>query len=367
MKNVCFIAGTRPEIIKVAPVIQKFKLDGKGIFNTTFCTTGQHKTMAEQAMQIFGIKPDHDLNIMAKNQTLNSIAAKIFNQLPKYFEKVKPDLVFIQGDTTTVAMTGLVSFNMNIPVAHIEAGLRTYNLQAPFPEELNRRIVSNFSSFNFAPTENAKNCLLNENCSPESVIVTGNTVVDALELIKAKYNLDDIFDEKFNIKEPFVLLTAHRRESFGDGFENICKTISEIANKYKDIKFVYPVHLNPNVRKPVEKYLINHNNIKLLEPVSYIELLALLNKCMFCITDSGGIQEEAPSFNKYTIVLRETTERTESIDAGYSELVGTAPEKIKNAFESVFVASSEPQTFINPFGSGEAAEIIFKTVKDELI
>jgi UDP-N-acetylglucosamine 2-epimerase (non-hydrolysing) len=363
MKNICFIAGTRPEIIKIAPVIHEFKTNGAGQLNTIFCATGQHKTMADQAMQIFDIVPDHNLEIMSENQTLNSISAKLFSLLPPFFDVIKPDIVFVQGDTTTVAMTGLVAFNMRIKVAHIEAGLRTYNLDAPFPEELNRRLVSNFSSFNFAPTEHAKSNLLRENCDPESIIVTGNTVVDALEMIKKKYNLETIFNKVFSFKKPFILLTAHRRESFGQGFENICEAINEIARRYNDIDIIYPVHMNPNVRVPVEKHLKGHSNIRLIEPVSYIELLSLLNKCLFCVTDSGGIQEEAPSFGKYTIVLRDFTERTESVDMGLSELVGTSLIKIIDAIENRLSIKTEHATLVmNPFGNGNAAREIFQVI-----
>jgi UDP-N-acetylglucosamine 2-epimerase (non-hydrolysing) len=365
MKNICFIAGTRPEIIKVAPVIREFKIRGQKKFNTVFCATGQHKTMADQAMEIFELVPDYNLEIMSENQTLNSISAKIFSLLPPFFDKLKPDLVFVQGDTTTVAMTGLVAFNMKIPVAHIEAGLRTYNLEAPFPEELNRRIVSNFSRFNFAPTENAKNNLLIEKSDPDTIFVTGNTVVDALEMIKKKMELEAIYRNKFKVTEPFILLTAHRRESFGDGFENICKAIREIAERHRDIAFIYPVHLNPNVRIPVEKHLKGLPNIHLIEPVSYIDLLALMNSCEFCVTDSGGIQEEAPSFGKYTIVLRDFTERIESVDMGMSELVGTSFSKIVDAVERrIHIRTNEKPYKTNPFGAGNASEIIYNTIEE---
>ena len=365
MKKVCFIAGTRPEIIKIAPVLKKFLTDGDGFFSTVLCTTGQHKDMAEQALQIFDLKSDYDLQIMSVNQTLNSISSKIFERLPEYFELIKPDIVFVQGDTTTAAIAGLVAFNMRIPVAHIEAGLRTYNLDSPFPEELNRRIISNFSRFNFVPTSNGKDALLKENCDPSSIIITGNTVVDALEFIKRNNDFEKIFDQKYKSDKPFILLTAHRRESFGKGFENICEAISKAAIKYPDINFFYPVHMNPNVRLSVSKYLSDIDNVILTEPLSYIELLAFISKSLFCVTDSGGIQEEAPSFGKYTIVLREFTERMESVNIGISELVGTDVGKISKAIDTQVnnCRSNITRLVPNPFGNGDASEIIFKTIR----
>lgn len=364
-KKICFIAGTRPEIIKVAPVIKKFNKETCS-FDIVFCITGQHKEMAEQAIKIFDLSPDYNLKIMSKNQTLNSISAKIFEKLPDFFEQVKPDLVFVQGDTTTAAISGLVAFNMHIPVAHIEAGLRTYNLMAPFPEELNRRIISNFSRFNFVPTKLASQALLKENCNPENITITGNTVVDSLEYIKKTNNLNKVFEENYGFNKEFILITAHRRENFGEGFENICKAISSSAIKYPNIEFVYPVHLNPNVREVVNRHLSDIANVKLLEPASYIELLSLIQNCMFCVTDSGGIQEEAPSFGKYTIVLREATERMESVISGHSELVGTNTQKICDAVDQRIdsILSTSDEEFTNPFGHGDASEIIYNSIKE---
>lgn len=363
MKNICFIAGTRPEIIKMAPVIIEFNQRGNAKFNTTFLATGQHKQMAEQAMSIFELSPDYDMEIMAPNQSLNNISAKIFSDLPGYFDMIQPDIIFIQGDTTTVAMAGLAAFNAGIPVAHIEAGLRTYDLKAPFPEELNRRIVSVFSKFNFAPTENAKNNLISEKCDPTTIYVTGNTVVDALHIIRNRFDLKRIFQKSFGFYKPFILLTAHRRESFGSGFENICKAISQIANNHPELDIVYPVHLNPNVRQPVMKFLSNVPNVKLLEPVPYIELLALLSNSVLCITDSGGIQEEAPSFGKYTIVLRDFTERMESVYQNKSRLVGTSVDKIVSSVEELIGSPSLKEPFSdNPYGDGKASMRIFDTI-----
>lgn len=364
-KNVCFIAGTRPEIIKVAPVINAFNSFGNDRFKVTLCLTGQHKSMAKQAMDIFGLKADHNMDIMSVDQTLNSISAKIFDQLPAIFNEIKPDLIFIQGDTTTAAISGLVAFNMKIPVAHIEAGLRTNNLDSPFPEELNRKIISNFSQFNFVPTENAKNALIKENCDAAKIFLTGNTIVDAVNFIKNKFDLSQLFKETFQFPLPFILITAHRRESFGQGFENICRAISDIADKNKDISFVYPVHLNPNVQNPVRNHLSGKQNIFLLNPLSYIEILSLQSNCAFCITDSGGIQEEAPSFGKYSIVLRDTTERIESVNMGFSELVGSDYNKIVNSVSqkiNEFKKGNINYPKSNPFGDGDASSKIYNII-----
>jgi UDP-N-acetylglucosamine 2-epimerase (non-hydrolysing) len=361
-RTICFIAGTRPEIIKIAPVVNYFSNHPQD-YETVLITTGQHREMAQQALTMFDLHAHADLGIMSPSQTLNMISSAIFDKLPKVFEDLHPDLVFVQGDTTTAAMAGVAAFYMQIPVAHIEAGLRTHNLSAPFPEELNRKIISNFSRYNFAPTESAKVTLLRENVCESTIYVTGNTVVDALEHIKSTRNLSKVFQENFNIEKPFVLVTAHRRENFGQGFENICKALSHIAESYPHIALVYPVHLNPNVRQAVHKFLKGHENIILTEPVSYIGLLSLLEHCLFCITDSGGIQEEAPSFGKYTIVLRDFTERMESVHAGYSILTGTDTDKIISAANiQIQTTGSENISKSNPFGDGRASEKIFDII-----
>lgn len=361
-RKMCFIAGTRPEIIKIAPVITYFIKHSRD-YETILITTGQHREMAQQALNMFELRAHKDLGIMFPNQTLNMISSAIFEKVPKVLEDMKPDLVFVQGDTTTAAMAGVAAFYMQIPVAHIEAGLRTYNLAAPFPEELNRKIISSFCSFNFAPTESSKEALLRENVCDSSIYVTGNTVVDALEHIKSTRNLSQVFQEKFKFQKPFILVTAHRRENFGKGFENICKALSHIAETYPEIDLVYPVHMNPNVRQAVHTFLKGHENIILTEPLSYIELLSLLEHCLFCITDSGGIQEEAPSFGKYTIVLRDFTERMESVHAGYSILTGTDTDKMISAVHrQMQINDSENNSKTNPFGDGKASERIFTIV-----
>lgn len=360
MKKILVIAGTRPEIIKTAPLVlesRKNKYSKK--IKVIYCFTGQHKKMAINALKVFGIKPDINLNLMAEGQTLDHVAAIIFQKLPKIFKIISPHIVVVQGDTTTAAAAAISAFHNKIPVAHIEAGLRSFNLNAPFPEEFNRRTISSFAKYNFCPTKNSKKNLINEKINPSTLFVTGNTVVDALEIISSKNNLDNVSKVNHKIKKPFVLITAHRRESFGEGFKNICNALKKSAVKFPQIQFVYPVHLNPNVQKPVYKILGKIPNIFLIEPVNYLELLTLLKNSLFVITDSGGIQEEAASFSKHCIVMREVTERNEAIDAGFSHLVGTNKEKI---YDAIKYQIGNPKNFKckNPFGDGKASARILK-------
>lgn len=273
----------------------------------------------------------------------------------------------VQGDTTTAAMAGIAAFNMQIPVAHVEAGLRTHSLVSLYPEELNRKLLSCLSRFNFAPTERAANNLFHEGISPEFVFITGNTIVDSLNYIQAQKKLELPTALRNRVKKPFVLITAHRRENFGDGFVNICKAFEHISRSNPLFDFVFPVHFNPNVREPVNKHLRNIPNMILIDPVNYIEMLSLLKNCEFCMTDSGGIQEEAPSFQKYTIVLREVTERMESVELGLSELVGAQPDRIIHAFEKRKHNSTYDFSFRNnPFGDGRASERIVTILSQNL-
>jgi UDP-N-acetylglucosamine 2-epimerase (non-hydrolysing) len=356
LKTILIIAGTRPEIIKTAPVV--IKALKRNDVKVIYCLTGQHKTMAMEALSIFGIQPDADLAIMRPNQTLNDIAASVFEKIPKIFEKTKPDIVMVQGDTTTAAMVAIAAFNLKIPIAHIEAGLRTFNLNAPYPEEANRRIISIVSSYNFCPTEYSRENLRKEGIAEDTISVVGNTVVDALELIKAKYTLDSIKKVNPDVRTPFVLITAHRRESFGGGFENICTAIKKCAESFPNHQFIYPVHLNPNVKEPVHKLLNHIPNVKLIPPVPYLELLTLLNNCELVLTDSGGIQEEAPSFGKYCIVMREVTERMESVNLEMSELVGTDIEKICKSVKRTIEGENKFNIHQNPYGDDHASERI---------
>jgi UDP-N-acetylglucosamine 2-epimerase len=356
LKTILIIAGTRPEIIKTVPVVIEARK--RNDVKVIYCLTGQHKTMALEALLIFDVKPDNDLQIMRSNQTLNMISESVFGKLPPVIEQVKPDVVMVQGDTTTAAMTALCAFNMKVPVAHIEAGLRTFNMDAPYPEECNRRLIGIVSKYNFCPTTMARDNLLREGASKETLFVTGNTVVDSLRLIQEKHNLDKLELIAPDLQKPFVLITAHRRESFGGGFENICTAIKKCAESYPDLQFIYPVHLNPNVKKPVHKLLNGITNIKLIPPIPYLELLTLLKNCELVLTDSGGIQEEAPSFGKHCIVMREVTERMESVNLGMSELVGTKVEKICKSVQRTIEGKIKYDIHQNPYGDGHTSERI---------
>ncbi len=358
MKTILIVAGTRPEIIKTVPIVIEARK--RKDIKVIYCLTGQHKTMAMEALSIFDIEPDDDLQIMRPNQTLNMICESVFAKLPNVFEKVKPDVVMVQGDTTTAAMTALCAFNMKIPVAHIEAGLRSFNLDAPYPEECNRRLISVVSKYNLCPTQMAKGNLVKEGVANPTLFITGNTVVDAIRIIQEKYSLDNIDNFEIPIKKPFVLITAHRRESFGDGFKNICSAIKELAEDYSDYQFIYPVHLNPNVKDPVTRLLGNFKNIHLIEPIPYLELLTLLKNCEFVLTDSGGIQEEAPSFGKHCIVMRDVTERMESVNLEMSELVGTDVHKIVNAVKRTIDGKIRHDIKQNPYGDGYASKRILE-------
>ncbi len=314
--------------------------------------------MAMEALSIFGVEPDDDLQIMRPNQTLNNICESVFTKIPPVIERVKPDVVMVQGDTTTAAMTAICAFNMKVPVAHIEAGLRSFNMDAPYPEECNRRIISVVSKYNLCPTTMARDNLRREGVVEETLYITGNTVVDALRFIQEQHNLDRLDRIHPGLKKPFVLITAHRRESFGEGFKNICTSIHQCALRYPSFQFIYPVHLNPHVKGPVHELLGNIKNVILIPPIPYLELLTLMKHCEFVISDSGGIQEEAPSFGKHCIVLREVTERMESVHLGMSELVGTDVEKILAAVQRTVDGKIKHNIQQNPYGDGHASEKI---------
>jgi len=356
LKTILLVAGTRPEIIKTVPVVIEARK--RNDVKLIYCLTGQHKTMAMEALSIFGVDPDDDLQIMRPNQTLNMIAEAVFAKLPSVIEHVKPDVVMVQGDTTTAAMTALCAFNMKVNVAHIEAGLRSFNMDAPYPEECNRRLVGVVAKYNLCPTTMARENLLHEGVPEATLYVTGNTVVDALRLIQEQHNLDNLERVLPDIKKPFVLITAHRRESFGGGFQNICAAIRESALRYPGVQFIYPVHLNPNVKKPVHEMLGTVGNVKLIPPIPYLEMLTLMKHCEFVLSDSGGIQEEAPSFGKHCIVMREVTERMESVMLGMSELVGTDVAKILNAIQRTMESKRMHELGMNPYGDGHASEKI---------
>lgn len=357
MRRILIVVGTRPEIIKTATLVLEANKRPANDVKVIYCLTGQHQTMADEALRIFGVTPDDNLQIMKPGQTLNDIEESVFRKLPPVIERAMPDVLLVQGDTTTAAASVLCAFNVKVPVGHIEAGLRSFNMSAPYPEECNRRVISVVSSYNFCPTEGSKQNLLREGVAPQTIHVTGNSVVDALQFIKKQHGLKDTGIVSKEVRTPFVLITAHRRESFGEGFKDICTALRNAAQKYPHVQFVYPVHLNPNVKGPAHDLLGHVPNVLLLPPIPYLELLTLLNSCLFVVTDSGGIQEEAPSFGKYCVVLRDVTERCESVTAGISELVGTDVKKIAAAVDRAMAGVAVPST-MNPYGDGRTSKRI---------
>jgi UDP-N-acetylglucosamine 2-epimerase (non-hydrolysing) len=370
------VFGTRPEAIKMAPVIKE--LEKEKLINLKVCVTAQHREMLDQVLDFFEIKPDYDLNIMRYNQDLYDITSSILSRIKEILIDFKPDLVLVHGDTTTTFATSLAAFYQKIKVGHIEAGLRTYNLYSPWPEEANRELTGILANYHFAPTYKAKENLLKEGKNPKNVVVTGNTVIDALFLALKKIKENDFLRSKIieSLKReyPFIekekkiiLVTGHRRENFGKGFLNICNALKEIAIKNPQIDIVYPVHLNPNVQKPVKEILSDIDNIYLINPLSYPEFVYLMERAYFIITDSGGIQEEAPSLKKPVLVIRDTTERIEAIEAGIVKLVGTNKERIVKEAQKLIDDKKEYEKMakaINPYGDGKASERIVKFLKE---
>jgi UDP-N-acetylglucosamine 2-epimerase (non-hydrolysing) len=369
-KHVMLIFGTRPEAIKMAPVVREF-LRYPGEFKTTVCITAQHRHMLDQVLEIFKIVPDIDLNIMQADQTLAELNARTLTALDSVIKKSRPDWVFVQGDTTTVMAAGIAAFYNDVRVGHVEAGLRTNNKRAPFPEEINRRVTSVVADLHFAPTERAKKALLTEGIPEESIHITGNTVIDALlwvrdELKKSPPEMPEIILRAIKGKK-IVLVTGHRRESFGQGFEEICLAIKDIVQSNKDICIVYPVHLNPNVQEPVHRILGNIERVHLIEPMSYAPFVWLMDRSHIILTDSGGIQEEAPSLGKPVLVMREVTERPEGIEAGCVRLVGVEKDSIVANAELLLKDKALYQEMAqakNPYGDGRAAERIVKILAE---
>ncbi len=373
MKKMLIIVGTRPEAIKMAPLIRSFERHS-GQIQTKVCATAQHREMLDQVFKVFELNPDFDLNTMHPQQDLFDLSARLMLGLRDILLDFRPDLVFIQGDTTTSLMAALAAFYLQIPVAHVEAGLRTNNPLAPWPEEMNRRINGCVADIHFAPTQNAKRNLINESVPPEKIFVTGNTGIDALfaarQMIRDQGlapTLQRIVMQGLNGRQiefdrsKLLLVTGHRRENFGRGFENICQALRSIAADNPDVHIVYPVHLNPNVQKPVRSILDGNDNIHLIGPLDYLPFLFLMEKAYFILTDSGGIQEEAPSLGKPVLVMRESTERTEALHAGTVQLVGTDPETIRKESQRLiddrqhYNQMSKAQ---NPYGDGTAAQAI---------
>ncbi len=369
MKKILFIFGTRPEAIKMAPLIKEVDKYQKD-FEVKICITAQHREMLDQILYFFKIKPDFDLNLMSPDQTLFDVTIKGLKGIEEVLNKYKPDIIFIQGDTTTAFVGALSGYYKKIKVAHLEAGLRSGNKYSPYPEELNRILAGHLASYHFAPTKKAFNNLKKENIT-ENVWIVGNTVIDALfmGLKIIQENNEDEYKKYFtfaDFNKKIILVTGHRRESFGKPFENICNAFKKIVSTYNDIEIIYPVHLNPNVREPVYRILKNCKNIHLIEPLSYPYLIWLMNKSYFVLTDSGGIQEEAPSLGKPVLVMRDVTERTEGIKAGNAKLVGTDIDKI--FFESKKLIENKRHYIkmsnaINPYGDGKTSQKIVEILR----
>ena len=386
-KTILLVFGTRPEAIKMAPLVKKLQSEPDK-FKTVVCVTAQHRQMLDQVLHIFDIKPDYDLNIMQANQDLYDVTARVLVGMRDVLKKVQPDVVLVHGDTTTSTAAALAAFYQQIPVGHVEAGLRTYNIYSPWPEEMNRQITGRITTHHFAPTPLAKQNLLDENVRPEQIVVTGNTVIDALymvvEKIKNDANLQSELGEllkeagydttRLDGSRRLVLITGHRRENFGDGFISMCTAIRDLAAKYPDVDFVYPMHLNPNVRKPIHEVFgdiasqtihntsnIIHSNLFFIEPLEYLSFVYLMEKSTIVLTDSGGIQEEAPGLGKPVLVMRDTTERPEALDSGTVHLVGTNYDKIMSEVSELLdnpLAYERMSQAVNPYGDGHACERI---------
>ena len=378
-RKILVVFGTRPEAIKLCPLIKEFEKH-EDIFETRVCATAQHREMLDQALELFAIKPHYDLDIMKPGQDLFEITSSVLNGMKDVLDDFTPDFVIVQGDTTTAFVTALAAYYQKIPIGHVEAGLRTENIYSPWPEEVNRCLVGQIAKIHFAPTESSKQNLLRENKSKEDIVVTGNTVIDALFWMLDRIKTDKRLREKITVRlrnlfsgssfnldrvklsqRRMVLITGHRRENFGSGFLNICKALKNLAIKNKAVDFVYPVHLNPSVQKPVYDLLSEINNIYLIEPLSYETFIYLMDLSSIILTDSGGVQEEAPSLGKPVLLMRDTTERPEAVDAGTVKLVGTDDRKIFDETMNLLHNQQEYQKMAkahNPYGDGKASKRI---------
>ena len=382
MKTILLVFGTRPEAIKMAPLVKSFQNQPE-LFKTVVCVTGQHREMLDQVLRIFEITPDYDLNIMKQGQDLYDVTSRVLLGMRDVLKEAKPDVVLVHGDTTTSTASALAAFYQQIPVAHIEAGLRTFNIYSPWPEELNRQITGRIATYNFAPTELSKENLIKENVDPKSIFVTGNTVIDALHHVVNKIKSDDslqallkktLYNSGYDINrlndgKKLVLITGHRRENFGDGFINICNAIKSLSEKFVDVDFVYPMHLNPNVRKPIHDVfgndLTNLKNMFFIEPLEYLSFVYLMEKTFIVLTDSGGIQEEAPGLGKPVLVMRDTTERPEALKAGTVKLVGTNYTAIVDHVSKLLLDEAyynKMSLAVNPYGDGHACERIVNSL-----
>ncbi len=364
--KVLVVFGTRPEAIKMAPLIKELQSDSK--ISTIVCVTAQHREMLDQVLDLFHIIPDHDLNIMKTGQTLPDITSNILHGLTPILINEQPDVVLVHGDTATTFATSLAAYYQKTKVGHVEAGLRTGNIYSPWPEEANRRLTGVLTTFHFAPTSTSQSNLLKENVKPEQICITGNTVIDALlsvvDKLKHSTALQTQFKQKFDFlseHRPIILVTGHRRENFGSGFENICRALTEIASQFPNIDIVYPVHLNPNVQEPVNRLLSSIKNIYLIPPLDYLPFVYLMHRSHIILTDSGGIQEEAPSLGKPVLVMRDTTERPEAVVAGTVKLVGTDPLTITEEIQTLLTSDTKYLSMSkahNPYGDGKASKYI---------
>ena len=375
MKKILLVFGTRPEAIKMAPLVKAFQKDTEH-FETRVCVTAQHRQMLDQVLEVFGITPEYDLNIMAPNQDLYDITAKVLLGLREVLKDFRPDTVLVHGDTTTSMAASLAAFYMQIPVGHVEAGLRTYNMLSPWPEEMNRQVTDRICTYYFAPTEQSKKNLLQENIDEKKIFITGNTVIDALlmavDIISSTSGMEEKIAKEFQEKgytvgnREYILVTGHRRENFGEGFLHICKAIKELAALHPDMDIVYPVHLNPNVQKPVYELLSGVDNVYLISPLDYLPFIYAMQHSTLLLTDSGGVQEEAPSLGKPVLVMRDTTERPEAVEAGTVKLVGTDAEAIVSNVtallqdKEMYKRMSETH---NPYGDGQACERIMAALR----
>ncbi|MCC1483477.1 non-hydrolyzing UDP-N-acetylglucosamine 2-epimerase [Winogradskyella immobilis] len=372
-KSNLIVFGTRPEAIKMAPLVKEFQKNND-YFETKVCITAQHREMLDQVLDFFEITPDYDLDLMKPNQNLYSLTADIITNLKPILEEFKPDYVYAHGDTTTTMATSIAAFYSGAKVCHVEAGLRTFNKRSPFPEEINRSIAGRISDYHFSPTETSKQNLLDENISKTDILVTGNTVIDALQFSAKKVTSSSFQNEEIenlkgvvDYKKKLILVTGHRRENHGQGFINICSALKQIASNNPDVQIVYPVHLNPNVLKPVYELLDGIDNVQLIAPLSYPSFVWLMEKSYLIITDSGGVQEEAPSLGKPVLVMRDTTERPEAVEAGTVVLVGTDKNKIIEEAERLLTDSTAYNNMSrlhNPYGDGKACNRIASFIKN---
>lgn len=365
LKKVLSVFGTRPEAIKMCPLVKE--LESRKEIESIVCVTGQHREMLDSVLGVFGVVPDFDLEIMKSGQTLFDVTTEIMLRIKPVLEEVKPDIVLVHGDTSTTFASALACFYLGIPVGHVEAGLRTFNMQSPFPEEFNRQAVGLFSSLNFSPTEMAKSNLLNEGKNPETIFVTGNTAIDALKSTIVEDYSHEYLDWAKDSK--LIMITAHRRENLGEPMKNMFKAINRIINEHPEVKAIYPIHMNPIVRKVADEVLGSNDRIRIVEPLEVVDFHNFLNASHMIVTDSGGIQEEAPSLGKPVLVMRDTTERPEGVEAGTLKLVGTEEEVIYKAFKDLLVNQESYDSMskaTNPYGDGFASKYIVDIILDQL-